>query len=125
MNYNNEDWLGYICENILRQCIELCSLRCDGCKDSLKSSLLHVCCQLSLFQKLEAYFEEVRGTFLPNVSTYYAKFEKHLPHSKSLQKDQLIYVNAATNFLIQLKPEVLYFGRYINAHNQERITNAL
>ena len=123
MDYNNDFWIGFLCEQIIRQCVQMSIIKCPGCDEKLFSPVLHLHHQLSLFDKINHYFEEVRGSILPAVDVYYTQFEEILPHSNDRKKDRIIYNNTATNFLIQAKPETIYYGRYVNSLNDQYINN--
>lgn len=114
MNYSSDLWLGYLCENLIRQIVEMARLRCDGCRDGIKSDLLHQHMQLNLLEKMRLYFEDVRGTVLPTLPQLYDQFQGKLPHSNDLTKDKEIYINTARLFLLTITAEPLYYGRYIN-----------
>ena len=115
--YYNDCWLGYLSENIVRECIKKSKKNCSGCIDDMKSSILHLHEQLSLLEKLKKFFEVVRAELLNNILSYYSQFESKLPHSDDKAKDKVIYSNVARHFLITCTAESIYFGRYITEHN--------
>ena len=121
---SNEDWLGFLCEVVIRQCLQLSLLRCPGCEDGIKSSILHLHAQQSLLDKLKRYFEEVRGEILPTITELYEQFQSKLPHSDNLEKDKECYVSCARQFLLTITVESLYFGRYVNSFNDGVISEA-
>ena len=110
--YHSDLWLGFICEQIVRQTCQLSRLKCPGCEDKLKSPLLHQHEQLNLLEKLKLHFEDIRGSVLPSIPQLYAQIQDHLPHSDDLAKDQECYIMNARQFLLMLTSEALYFGRY-------------
>ena len=122
--YYNDSWLGFLAETFIRESIRICEAECAGCKDDMKSAVLHLHQQLSLLEKLKKYFEQIRADMLSKLVTYYIKFEKKLPHSEELEKDKLIYVGVARTFLITCTPETIYFGRYISGETDSYIAEA-
>lgn len=122
--YYNDSWLGFLAENFVRESLKNCQNECSGCKDNVKSALLHLHCQLSLLEKLKRYFEQIRGELLQKIPLYYSQFEKRLPHSDSLDRDQNIYCGVARTFLITCTAETIYFGRYISELTDSYIAEA-
>ena len=112
--YYNDSWLGFLTETFVRQSINMCQKDCPGCRDEMKSAILHLHHQLSLLDKIKKYFEEIRGNLLTNIPAQYSRFEKKVPHSDNLEKDKVIYCGIARSFLITSTPETLYYGRYIS-----------
>ena len=117
MDYYHDIWIGYLTGLIIQKCVELCVLRCPGCKDRLKSPVLHQHHQYSLLDKLKTYTEEIRGSLLPTINQLYDIAKHKLPHSDDLIKDMEIYTNNARFFLQMVTPETLYYGRYLSEQN--------
>ena len=113
MDYTSDLWIGYLCENIIRQIVRLSEIKCSGCEDSMKSPLLHYHIQLGLLQKMQIYFEEVRGSVLPTIPSLYASFSHKLPHSDDADKDKEMYISNGRNFLMNITCEAMYYGRFI------------
>ena len=111
--YYNDSWLAFLSEAFVRESMSLCMKECSGCKDDMKSAILHLHHQMSLLDKLKLYFEKVRGEMLAKIPMFYLKFEKKLPHSEDLSKDRNIYCEVARSFLMTCTAETLYYGRYI------------
>ena len=74
--YYQEFWVGYLTSVMIQKCIKLTRERCPGCAKKFKSALLHLHEQLSLEQKLDCYFEEVRSQLVNKIGFYFAEFEK-------------------------------------------------
>lgn len=122
--YYNEYWLGYLAENFIRKCINKCQEECAGCRDGMKSVILHLHVQLSLLEKLKCYFEIIRGDMLKDIMSYYSKIENKLPHSTDIAKDKIIYCNIARTFLLTSSAETVYYGRYITEETDNIIADA-
>ena len=124
MYYYSDVWIGFLCENIVRQVVQLSKLRCPGCEDKLSSPLLHQHEQHSLLDKLRIYFEEVRGTIFPTLPELYSLFQDKLPHSDDLPRDQECYVSIGYNFLATIGAESLFYGRFLSEMNDSYINEA-
>ena len=111
--YWNDCWLGYLTENIIRKSVERIENECNGCRDGMKSAILHLHEQLSLLDKIKTNFEYIRAEMLKELPIYYLTFEKKLPHSDDLAKDKNIFCAVARTFLITCTAETIYYGRYI------------
>ena len=122
--YHSDVWIGFLCENIVRDVLQLAKLRCPGCNDKLNSPLLHLHEQLSLLDKLRQHFEEIRGTILPTLPELYNRFKDKLPHSDDLSKDQECYISIAHNFLLLIGADSLYYGRFLSDFNDSYISEA-
>ena len=118
--YYQEVWLGYLSSVIVQKCIKLARERCPGCAKKFKSALLHLHEQLSLENKLECYFEEVRGLLVSKMGFYYAEFERKMsqPCSEVIKK---LYLDFGKTFLFMATPKSIYYGRYIDESNCELI----
>ena len=123
--YNNDDWIGYLAEIIIRKCSALSTAECSGCKDGMKSDILHLHNQMSLLMKLQHHFEAVRAELLKHLEVLYNVVEPKLPHSNDKKRDKAIYCNLGRVFLITLSPEALYYGRYVNEMNDYFIAEVL
>ena len=114
---HNAEWIGYLAENFIQKCVSRAILECTGCRDNMKSDLLHLHHQQSLLQKLQHHFDPIRADLLNSLPTLYKAIEGKLPHSEDKKKDMMIYCDLGRHFLISCSPEALYFGRYINEMN--------
>ena len=123
-SYCNDNWIAFLCEQIVRQSSQKCISDCPGCNEELHSPLLHLHEQLSLLDKLRKYFQEIRGSIIHDIESYYTVFENKLPHSDDRKKDKLLYVNIARNFLITATSDSVYFGRYLDEFNDGFINEA-
>ena len=112
--YFSEFWTAFLCENIIRQTVQLSELQCPGCREKLKSPLLHLHHQHSLLDKLRIYFEEIRGSLVQSVPELYAQFESKLPHSDNMTNDREMYISSGRQFLLQITSDALFYGRYIS-----------
>ena len=112
--YYSEFWTAFLCENFVRQAIQLSEFQCPGCHDKLKSPLLHQHHQNSLLDKVRIYFEEIRGTLLQTLPELYTQIESKLPHSNDMANDREMYLNSGRQFLLQITSDALYYGRYIS-----------
>ena len=90
--YFSDALIAFLCENMIRQSVQLSKLKCPGCVDCLKSTILHLHEQQSLLDKLRVRFEEIRGSLLPTTPELYMQFKDKLPHSDDLEKDKECYV---------------------------------
>ena len=122
--YCNDNWIAYLCEQIIRQSSQKCISDCPGCNDKLYSPLLHLHEQLSLLDKVRKYFQEIRGSILHDMEFHYTVFENKLPHSDDKKKDKLIYLNIARNFVLTATPDSIYFGRFLDETNDSFIDEA-
>lgn len=123
--FNNSDWVGFLAENIIQKCVAMVLAECSGCKDSMKSDLLHLHQQLSLLEKIQKHFEEARGEALAALQDLYKEIESKLPHSDDVNQDRIIYCNVGRLFLQTCSPETLYYGRYVNELNHTIIHTVL
>ena len=55
------------------------------------------------------------------LAEYYLILTEELPHTKDLEKDKLGYRNIAISFLLTCSPNSLYYGKYINTLNEDKI----
>lgn len=122
--YYNDSWLAFLSEAFIRESMSLCEKECSGCKDNMKSAILHLHHQLSLLDKLKLYFEKVRSEMLVKIPQIYLKFEKKLPHSEDLSRDRDIYCGVARTFLITCTAEAVYYGRYITELTDSYVAEA-
>lgn len=122
--YFNETWLGFLTESFVRETMSICEKECLGCRDDMKSALLHLHHQLSLLEKLKRYFEQIRGDLLTKIPVYYTQFEKKLPHSEDLIKDKNIYFGVARTYLLTCTAETVYYGRYVTNETDKYIAEA-
>ena len=112
--YFSDTWIGFLCENIIRQSVQLTKTKCPGCVDRLNSPILHLHEQQSLLDKLREHFEQIRGSILPTIAELYAHFQSKLPHSDDLEKDRECYIETGRKFLLMITCDALYYGRYVN-----------
>ena len=117
MDYYSDLWIGYLTGSCIQNCVDLCVLNCPGCKDKLKSPVLHLHLQYSLLDKLKIYLDEVKGKLLPTIEKMYDAVQHKLPHSSNMNPDKELYCNNARFFLHTTNPEALYYGRYLNEQN--------
>ena len=127
VDYDSNLWLGILTGHIIQTCIELALHRCPGCKTKLKSPLLHLHEQQSLLQKIHTYFNEVRGILLPRVGDIYdsVKHKFILKGSENENVEKENHAASARSFLTMSSPEVVYYGRYLLAENDEIISEIL
>ena len=83
--YYNDACLGLLTETIVREVLDICEKECPGCRDDMKSALLHLHHQLSLLDKLKKIFEQIRADLLSNIPKIYTQFQMKLPHSEDLR----------------------------------------
>lgn len=124
LSYFDDIWIGFLCEQIIRQSVQLSNIRCPGCQTKLKSPVLHLCQQQSLLEKIRATFDEIRGSVLPAITELYNQIQDRLPHSDDLLQDQQCYVSNGRHFLLTVTCEALYYGRYINEFIDDLINQA-
>ena len=105
--------MGYLTENIIRKSVERIENECNGCRDGMKSVILHRHEHLSLLDKVKTNCEYNHAEMLKELPIYYLTFEKKLPHSDDLAKDKNIFCAVARTFLITCTAETIYYGRYI------------
>lgn len=123
--FNNADWIGYLAENTIQKCISLTLVECPGCKDGMKSDILHLHSQLSLLEKIQNHFETARGQMLESLNTFYKEIESKLPHSSERSKDMSVYCSIGRFFLLTISAQALYYGRYVNECNHSLIHEVL
>ena len=58
---------------------------------------------------------------LPSIKHYFKQFEKLIVNCTP--EDRECYLRTGTDFLMQCKPEIVYWGRYINESNQAQIAS--
>ena len=124
MNYFHDVYLGFLAEQIARQCEQMSALKCSACESKIKSPLLHICHQRGLLEKLQIHFEEVRGPMLTDIEVYYVQVQELLPHSDNHSKDKNNYINAGRLWLQMCSAEIVFYGRYINEFNHSFIDRA-
>ena len=122
--YYNDSWLGFLTEAFVQEALCICQKECPGCRDDMKSAILHLHHQLSLFEKLKRHFEQIRGDLLTKIPTFYSQFEMKLPHSDDLTKDKNIYCDVARTYLLTCTAETVYYGRYITDATDSYIAEA-
>ena len=121
VSYCNDNWIAFLCEHIIRKSHQRCKDDCPACLNKLNSPLLHKHLQLSLLEQLRIYFTEMRGLILQDLDRLYNQFSYKLPHSDDKKRDKVIYINIARNFLLTASCDSIYFGRYIDEHNDSFI----
>lgn len=122
--YYNDAWLGFLTETFIREAMTNCEQECPGCRDGMRSAVLHLHQQLSLLDKLRKYFEQIRGDLLTKILTFYSQFQMKLPHSDDLDKDKSIYCGVARSYLITCTAETIYYGRYVTEATDSFIAEA-
>ena len=122
---HNAEWIGYLAEIVIRKCVSKSLVECNGCKDKMRSDILHLHHQQSLFEKVQLHFNSVRLDLLNSLPTLYKAIEGKLPHSEDKKKDMMIYCELGQHFLISCSPEALYYGRYISELNDTFIDEVL
>ena len=95
---------------------------CPGHKEKLNSPLLHLCGQLSLYEKLVKYFEPAKGNLFKKLENEYTSIDHVIPHSDKPEEDKKYYLEFARNFLLSVTPDAVYFGRYISEENDQIIS---
>ena len=124
MNYFHDIYFGFLADQIARQCEQMSVLKCPGCESKIKSPLLHICHQRGLLDKLQVHFEEVRGSMLSSLESYYEQVQELLPHSDDLSKDKNNYINAARLWLQLCSPEIIFYGKFVDDFNHSFINRA-
>ena len=61
---------------------------------------------------------------LTSIPQLYEQFQRKLPHSNDLEKDQELYTFNARHFLISITADALYYGRFISDTNDSFIDEA-
>lgn len=117
----NDVWLGFLCEQIIRQAEQMSKLKCPGCEAKLKSPILHLHLQNSLLDKMRMYFEEIRGGVLQTVPELYDQISPKLPHSDNLEQDKESYVMIGRQFLMTHTSDSMYYGRWVTEFNDSLI----
>ena len=123
VSYCNDTWIAYLCELLVRQSCQKAITNCPACTNKLNSPLLHLHEQLSLLDKIRSYFNELRGIILQDLQVYYDRIANKLPHSDDKKKDMMIYINIARHFLLTSSADSIYFGRYLDEHNDSFIND--
>ena len=117
----NDVWLGFLCEQIIRQANQMSFLNCPGCKAKLKSPILHLHLQTSLLDKMKTFFEEICGCLLKSVPQLYDLIQHKLPHSDNLEQDKDSYISIGRQFLMTHTCESVYYGRWVTEFNDDII----
>ena len=125
MDYCYPSWYGFIAEQFVRKCVQLSRQQCPGCSAKLTSHLLHLHHQESLLDVMRKYCNEVRGSMLSSISSFYDSVEAKLPHSEDRKKDKMIYLLNARTFLMTCSAETIYWGRYVTRDEDSYINEAL
>lgn len=111
--YFADAWIGFLCDNVVRDCVTLAEKKCAGCLAKLASPLLHEHIQNSLLEKMLKYYDEVRGAMLTRLPKLYDQIKEKIVHSNDSEKDQVNYINAGHQFLLFSTPNSIYHGRFI------------
>ena len=119
--YCNDTWIAFLCENIFRLTLKKSRINCPACVNNMKSPLLHVHLRESFLNLIRNYFEEIRGMLLQNLDLYYDRISEKISHSSDAQKDKQIYLDIARHFLLSATPDSVYYGRYMDKHNDSFI----
>lgn len=117
MNYYHDIWVGFLTGVFVKKCLELSVFKCPGCKDKVKSPLLHLHLQQSLLQKIKSYFNEAQAAIIPKLDQLFDTVQHKLPSSDNPVKDKEIYTNNARIFIHTATAEMLYYGRFVNETN--------
>ena len=125
MDYFQDDWIGFLSNFIISNCIKACKDRCPGCDIKLRSPLLHKHEQFSLLEKIRTHFDEVRGELSPYLGEIYDVVQHKLPHGEDLKEDKERYCIMGHNFFALTCPDSLYWGRYITEYNDDIIFEML
>ena len=125
MDYSSELWYAILASVVFKECEKKSLEDCPGCKAQLKNPILHEHIQLSLLDKIRTNFNEVRGKILTSICSLYDIVSEKLPHSPDSEKDREIYSNNAIAFLTSTNPDALYWGRYLDEHNDAIISQLL
>ena len=124
MDYNHDVWIGFLCEQLVRQIVQMAIVKCPGCEDKMISPVLHLHHQQSLLTKMRRHFEEVRCPMLSCIDVYYEQIKDLLPHSDNLEKDKVNYTNTGRVWLTIANSEAVYHGRFITEMNDSYIDRA-
>jgi len=119
--YFQELWVAFITQKFVEQCCAQAIENCLGCKNNKKSVLLHSHEWCSLLEKIENHFETARSFAITHLEEYYLILTEELPHTNDLEKDKLCYINIARYFLLTCTPFAVYYGRYVNESNDEKL----
>ena len=112
-------WLGILCDRLVKNAKTISEKECPGHK--FNSPLLHLCQQLSLYEKLAKYFEPAKGDLFKNLEREYTEIEDIVPHSENPEEDKKYYLEFGRNFLLSVTPDAVYFGRYVSEENDHVI----
>lgn len=121
--YCNDTWIAFLCENIFRLTLKKSMQDCPACNNKIKSPLLHVHVRESFLDLIRNYFEEIRGIVLKNLDSYYSIISEKVSDSDYEQEDKKIYLDVAKQFLLTATPDSVYYGRYVDKHNDSFINN--
>ena len=115
-------WLGVLCDRLVKNARSISEKECPGHKEKFNSPLLHLCQQLSLYEKLAKYFEPAKGDLFKNLEREYNAIEHVVPHSENPEEDKKYYLEFGRNFLLSVTPDAVYFGRYVSEENDQVIS---
>ena len=116
-----EVWLGFLCDTVIRECVDIAKNNCAGCKANLSSPLLHEHEQASLFNKLEQHFEEARAKAIKVIPQLCERLSYHGNAGNPKINDQGHHIYNGRQFLTFANPSTIYYGRYIDNNIDERI----
>ena len=112
-------WLGFLTATVIQKCEKLARERCPGCRDKLKSPLLHQCHQHGLMSKLTRFSDEVKGSLLPSLEKLYESAKDAIQGSEGQDKD--MFLSNGRFFLHNTNAGGFYYGRYLTETNDAMV----
>ena len=110
-----EDWKSFIVACFVKRTLEVAIQECQGCQDSSLSPLLHAH-HTGLYKKLIIFFEQIRTELQDNLEEVYNQYQQKFGGTTSPN-----YGKEGIEFLKNLTPDYLYYGRYITKENDLKI----
>ena len=114
-----EDWKSFIIACFVKRTLEVAIQECQGCQDSSRSPLLHAH-HTGLYKKLTIFFEQIRTELQDNLEKVYNQYQKKFTLD-CLDFDYSSYSDEGIEFLKNLNPDSLIYGRYITKENDLKI----
>ena len=116
MSFAKDVWVAYVINNIMDNCKRLCKEHCKGCQLKWDSIFLHQHEQLSLLEKIEKYFDSVRGNLLGDELE---GLFKHFAQNESISTYRKKEMLEQTRILIlYATPHSLFYGRWITVEHE-------
>ena len=115
-------WLAFLTAQLLESCLQKCKRDCPACTDGLICPLLHYHTRFNTKEVLERYMPEASSELLQNIDHYYSLFVSKFEYYYLEDKE---YITKGGAFLQVSSPEAIFYGNYINKHNDATLYGPL